>query len=228
MSDTNALMAVAQEGMAMQKYDDKDFGLVASTGDWLPYLMLGTSNAELVKSAKLGLTHYATVKGDDFVDHGKSLDCWALAWRPKAMDMNPDVPLSFFDPKSEIFQKIKNESFEQNSRKMYGPEYLIFIPNFGWCTLFMGSKTARNEAKNIQAALPNPTEKTPAQPLVLTSKYIQTESFSWHGIVAAISSKELAVPDVGEYKEQLQKFLNPKDSTIQVAAPAGAKTEDRG
>jgi hypothetical protein len=231
MSESITIPAT-QEGLAqvlnsaVSKYDDKTFGMVASTGDYLPYLFLGTSNAEDVKAAKLGLTHYAAKKGEELTDLGKSPSLWVLAWRPKAMDMTGDVPLSYFDPNSEIFNKIKTESFGQNSRKMFGPEYLCWVPGFGFCAFFMGSKTARNEAKNVQAALPEPKSGKNAQPVTLTSKFIKTESYSWHGPVCNLCTQEIPIPDPAEVAEQLQKFLNPTDSAVQVAAPK--QPDDRG
>lgn len=224
----NSLLAVAGEAAAMQKFDEKDFGLVASVGDWLPYLMIGTANSDPVNSGKLPLAHFAVISNKELTDFGKTVHCWALGWRPKAMDFTGDMPLSFFDPKSEIFNKIKTESFVANSSKMYGPEYLMYIPGYGFCTLFMGSKTARNEAKNIQAALPNPKEGKNAQPITLTGKFIDNGTYKWWAIVAAVSKQEIETPDPEEFKEQITKFLNPKDSAIPVAAPAAAKTEDRG
>jgi hypothetical protein len=208
------------------KYEVTDLGLVASAGDYLPYLTLGSLASNLVKDNKLNRCHWATVKGDNIVDHGKSPSMWVFAWRPKAFDMTGDIPLAYFDPKSDIFNKIKAESFTPNSNKMFGPEYLCFIPGHGFCAFFMGSKTARNEAKNVQAALPDPKTNKVAQPITMGSRLIDDGKNKWDAPVVTLCTQEVALPDMAELQEELKKFLNPVDSVAPVAAPKQA--EDRG
>lgn len=236
--ENNAALALADvvQGGPVAKYSEKDFAKVASTGDYLPYVILATANAKIVVSDQVPKNHFVAIKGDTITDFGKTLLCWALAWRPKAMDLNGEIPMSYFDPDTEIFQKIKTESFGQNSKKMFGPEYLLWIPGYGWAGLFMGSKTSRNEAKNIQAAVPKAAcvedgKEIPARlakPLALTSKLIKTTEYTWQGIVANVSDQAIDTPPVDEFKEQLDKFGSPKDSEVKVAAPKDAAAADRG
>lgn len=231
----NAFLQVAQATGGTVAAHNSNINQFSGQGGFLPYMCLGTGQSKVVKKGKLGLLSYGVCKSeDDVIDLGKTAHVWALGWRPKAMDFNGDTPQSYFDPNTDIFKATQAGSFAKDSNKMYGAEFLLFVPaaykageeNSGWCTLFMGSKTARNEARNIHVGLPNAETGQVPRPLALTSKLIETKEYAWNAIVSNISTQELELPSIEDFQAQLEKFMNPVDSVPVVAAPVQA--ENRG
>lgn len=195
---------------AIQKFDEKDFNEVSSTSEYLPRLQLCGSNSELVKEGKIGMGHFAlVVNKNTFTDLGLEVDVLVVNWRPKALEIGDEI-ISLYDPKSDAFQNIKTRSEVQDSGCMFGPEFLVWIPEIEkFATFYMSSKSARNESPNMRARLRNAAK--------IKSKYIKTKKYSWHGPEVLDTSESLEVPDLNELKEIETKFMNPPEREVELA-----------
>ncbi len=201
---------------------DEDFsGISGQRMSFLPRLQLFTSGSEAVKRGKISLARYGLIPSkDELVDLGPTVLVIPVAWRPKAMNMKVDPPLSFFKKNSPEFQEIKKTADEQPlSGCMYGPEYLMWLNEHGFCTFFMGSKTARNEAPAVQALLPD--KNNTLRVGLLSVEFIETTEYSWHGARITLSAQSIKHPSPDELAAALGNFLNPRDSKKEEVATAG-------
>lgn len=200
-------MAAYLAGLA-QKHDDKEFALVAVAGDWLPRLSLCGGNSDLAKEGKVPMGQYAMVNGKDVVVLGASVDCFPLAWRPKAMSMTADGVVSNFDPTSDQFKDLAAKSEIQDSGCMFGPEFLLWVPEVKrYITFMMGSKSSRREAPNLKGLI--------AQPTTLKVTLLAGKKFKWHNPVIVKCSTPFAMPsDLEELKSVKDKFENPPKTPV--------------
>jgi hypothetical protein len=187
---------------AVQKFDDDAFAVVASA-TYTPRLQLMTSNSGPCQKGEFPTNNYALVQDQKYQDLGKEVELWAIAWRPKAIDMSDDdTILTSHDPKDPEFQRIQAKSDEKDSGCMYGPEYLVYVPAVNaFATFFMGSKSSRREAPALQARLKNSA--------ILKSKLIETKKFSWYAPIVTPCSTPLDKPDPEKLASELEKFNNP-------------------
>lgn len=191
------------------KYDDDAFSKMASTG-FLPRLQLMTSNSEACKSGEFPTNHYAQVNDSQNLDLGKSVDCLILSWRPKALDMNGEDIVASFDPESDSYADIQKRSEEPNSGCMWGPEFLVYIPQTkAFATFFMGSKSARRVAPAVKGLM--------YKAATLDSKKVETTKFTWFVPDVTPCQSPFDAPDMDEIKEQVEKFQNPPEPAVEVA-----------
>src|SRR5436189_2682433 len=191
--------------MGVAKFaDDKTFTEVAS-GNFLPRLQLFGGNSEAVKESKIGMAHYGIVRDKSLTDLGKEPAILILSWRPKALEIKDGQVTSIFDPKSPEFKRIAAASELPDSGCMYGPEFLVYVPQEKvFCTFLMGSKTARRAAPEVKALM--------GRAATLKSQFIKTPKYSWHGPVVTICSTTFELPPETEMREVVQKFNNPPES----------------
>jgi len=199
--------------------DDRIFADVTAAGGWLPRLQLMGSNSDLVKEAKIGLGRWALLTNkDSFIDLGTETHVLILGWRPKAMEIGDEV-VSVFNPKADEFKRIMEKSEEPDSGCMFGPEYLVWIPELKkFAGLFMASKTARREAPNLRALM--------GKFATLKARLIKSQRYSWHGPVVTPCSATFEVPTMEEIREQAEKFNNPPEDEVE-AAPSGGEDRPR-
>jgi len=204
MSEDNALIKTDELGV--QKYADDDFDKVAS-GGFMPRIQLMTSRSKACEAGDFPINHYALVKGKTPVDLGEDVDCLVIAWRPKAIRMDEDF-LAVYDPQDEEFKKIAAASSEPNSGCMYGPEFLVYLPEEEeYTTFFLGSKSARNEAPNLKSQI--------GKAATLSSQKIQTKKFTWFAPKVTQCSSPFTVPDMESIKEAADKFNNPPANEVE-------------
>jgi hypothetical protein len=225
MSDqlTTVAGATLLEGLnlAPAKYaDDKAFAAVASGSGFLPRLQLFGAGSELVKKGKFPMGHYGLVRSKDQVED-MTTSCVALAitWRAKALRIDGDDILNFFDPEHPEFKKIQVESEEKDSGCLFGPEFLLWLPESQpstYTTFFCGSKTTRREAPNLKGLL--------GKACTLKMHLIETKKYSWHGPIITPCSTPFALPSFEEIKSVADKFSNPPESEVEVAVTSD---EDR-
>lgn len=214
---------------ALQKASDElvvgGDGVFGVRLSFLPYIQLYTGNSKPVQTGKIQVAHYGINKGQDLISLGKEVLCVPLAWRPKCMDINGDKPKSYFKPNSDIFKQLKARAeADSNSGVFYGPEFLLWIPDHGFVTFMFGSKTARNEAPALKALLPSVAGVRTA---VLSSNFIETDSYAWHGPKVSLSSQVLSDLPLGEVEGYVTDFLNPSDSKEDEVAPTEVVKADR-
>ncbi len=203
-------------GLAPGKYsDDKAFLSVAAGAGFLPRVQLFGANSGDVKRGKIGMGRYGLVRGKEQIeDLTVSCNCLVLSWRPKAMRIDGDDITVVYNPQSEAFGKICADSEEPDSGCMYGPEFLIFLPEAQpacYATIFFSSKTMRREAPNLKGLI--------GKAATLKSHLIETKKFSWHGPLVLPCSTPLPVTDeqLGDLRGMVEKFNNPPETEVEAA-----------
>lgn len=217
-----------REEMTAVKADDKVFEDMTSSG-FLPRLQLETAKSQAVNEG-FPLNHYRLYKNPP-VDIGTSVDITIIAWRPKALDTSGGELVDSYDPESELFAEIKERSFEKDSGCMYGPEFLVYIPDQkAYATFFCGSKSARRNAgalKRIYDGYMNKDPNVPEPNVTLGSEGVKTAKYSWTVFNCELCATPLDKPqDREEFRDVLQKFINPPKPDVQMKDSA-AKTEER-
>jgi hypothetical protein len=219
MSEAQALIPATEMGIVPSKYaTDQAFDSVASAG-YLPRLQLYGSGSDAVKQGLIGMAHYGLARGKDQVeDLTKEVAVVVIAWRPKALDLRtPGQVISSYNPQSDLFKKITAVAGEKDSKCMFGPEFLVWVPTAKtFATFFFGSKTARREAPNMKGLIGNAA--------LCKANYIKTSQYSWHGPLITPCSQQLELPDPESIREEAFKFNNPPETEVE-AAPE--ETSDR-
>lgn len=207
---SNSLIpADALAGTALQKYDDKAFEAVVTSGNYLPRLQLMTSQSEKCKDGSFPINNYALVVGEIFNDLGKEVDILVICFRPKAIEMG-DAVISCYDQNAEEFKRIATKSEQPNSGCMFGPEFLVYVPSHKkFATFFMGSKSARKEAPAVRALM--------QAAATLKSKKITTPQYTWFAPQAVPCSTPFELPDMELLKKEVEKFNNPPAQEVEKA-----------
>lgn len=195
----------------MSKNEDAAL-IVANAGDYLPRLKLCQPAAKEVTHRKVSRGgNYALIRSkDEIEDLGEEVEMVVCAGRPKALQTG-DVIISIFEPDSDEFKRIQSESKNKDSGCMYGPEYLVWLPNQDtFATLFMCNPTARREAGSVHARL--------RKAALLTSNLIETEKYSWYGPVCKdLTTPITNLPASEIFQEEIGKFENEKSSQVKSA-----------
>jgi hypothetical protein len=196
------------------RFQESDFDSIAKTYNFLPYIKLWSSNAKEVQRGQIQAGDFGLQKNKENIPLGKSVNVFVAAWRPKAMvipDGEGDI-LSYFNVKSDEFKRVVEIAAQgSNNGHLYGPEYLLWLPDHGFCTFFCSSKTSRNEAGNIKALMHKHG--------VLTAQLIENDKYSWHGPKMLASAQNWGYPDQEETQRVMGMFLNPRDSVVETATP---------
>jgi len=184
-----------------QKYDVGVFnGLVE--GSAFKRLQLMGSNSELVKEGKFPVGHFSVVDGQEHNDIGDTFDCVIIAWRPKAMRVGDEVVVNY-DADSEEFKKIVSESDVQDSGCMYGPEFLLWIPEKGFVPYFLNNKSSRYEARAMFALL--------SRAATIKSTLVKGPKYSWHAPKVKPCSVPIEnLPKDEDLKTEVDSFMNPE------------------
>ena len=190
----------------LQSKYDSGFDEIASSTKFLPRLQLFTSNSEAVQTQVIPVAHYGMVKGkNNITDLGKSVLCMPLAYRAKALDTKANPIVAFHVQTDERFKAIvKRANANANSGCLYGPEFLVWLPDHGFVTFLMGSKSARNEAGVVRACID--------KAMVLTANFIVGKEYKWHAPKAELSMQGIYAPPADRKAEILLDFLNPPDA----------------
>ena len=183
----------------------------ASTG-FLPRIQLFGGSSDAVKEGKINVGRYGLVRGKDQIeDLGPEVDVLVCAGRVKALDISGDTPLTSYDHKSDLFKEIQATSGEENSRKMFGPEYLLWIDSVkSFATFFLSSPTARRESASIHSRL--------RKAATLKAKLITGKKHKWHGPVITQCSNPFDLPEQETLQAEITKFVNPKASDVEIAS----------
>lgn len=183
------------------------------SSSFLPRIQLFTGRSDAVGEGRIGVNHWGMVDGDETIDLGVAVDIGVLTGRHKAMCVKGDV-VSSHDPESELFKDLVVRSGQKNSGCMYGPDFLVYVPSVDkFASLFMGSKTARREAKKFKPLM--------GKPATLKSKLIDPpkSEFKWQGPVVLPCDKAFDVPET--VQSEIEKFLNPPEDSVEMAADDG-------
>lgn len=194
----------------LPKTDMSQVLAVSKNKDYLLRLKLCGSQAGECQRGIVGIGHYALIKSREKVtDIGNDIDIIVIAARSKAFQLS-DPPIQSFDPECELFMDLQEEAGKKDSEAMYGPEFLVYIPEHQtYATFFLCNPTGRVFAPDMAARI--------GQAANLTSHLIETKKYKWHGPVIADCGAPLEVPDLDEMTKVSTKFLTEKDSVVEVA-----------
>lgn len=186
------------------------FDTLANIGEgFLPRLQLFSGRSDACSEGLIPINHYGIVDGDDIVDLGERIIIGVLAARHKAMCTQGEVQCSY-NPESDLFKQLVVDSGIKDSGCMYGPEFLVYIPAIQkFATYFMGSKTARREAKKFKPLM--------NKPAILDSKNIEKGKYKWRGPVILPCPDQIELPPVEKMEAERAKFKNPPEDTVEVA-----------
>lgn len=180
-------------------------------GGFLPRLQLFSGRSDAVGEGRIPVNHWGLVDDDEIIDLDEKVNVGVLAGRHKAIDTGDDFQCSH-DADSDLFKDLVERSGIKNSGCMYGPEFLVYVPSVDrFATLFMGSKTARREAKKFKPLM--------NKPATLFSKLIKTPKFKWQGQVVLPCEEAFDLPESAQ--AEIDKFLNPPADSAEVAEDDG-------
>lgn len=190
------------------------FEALEGLGDgFLPRLQLFSGRSDACSEGLIPINHYGIVDGDNIIDLGERVVIGVLAVRSKAMCTQGDVQCSYKQD-SELFKQLVVDSGVKDSGCMYGPEFLVYIPSIKrFATYFMGSKTARREAKKFKPLM--------NKPAILDSKNIEKGKYKWRGPVILPCADQIELPPLEKLEEEVNKFRNPPEDTVEVAEEDG-------
>jgi hypothetical protein len=211
------LDAIAARGPA--KHDVAKADSMAAS-DFPGYVKLITNRSDHVnKGFPVNHWGYFERSGDEPVDLGATVDALPLTWRPMALDT--DLGAAYFDEDHPEYQRIQNDADSKVKNRMYGPQYLLWVPSIGkFATYFMGTPTARNESRSLTSNL--------RKPVTLSSRSITSKarpgkkSYTWQGPQILMCNTPFDLPELAEIKAQKEKFDNPPAPKVE------SDTDDTG
>jgi hypothetical protein len=233
---SNALVPSNAQGS-----NDALFKSLATSMDFLPYITLVQSNADLCKPnapTRVDQGRYASVKGKSAVtDLGNTFTAAIVAWRPTARIVDKrgvkTKILSFHDPATEEFKTVQAKADVKPQPADYicyfGFEYLLWVEaTERFETFYCNSITSRRHAQEAIHPLLGKVA-------TFGSQFIETKAYSWWGPDVKLATADLMVsPDQLLLDEVYAKFMAAKDSTEaegeeteEVADTASASEDNR-
>ena len=198
------------------KHDLAVFNGLVEGSSFKRFQLMG-SNSDIVKQGKFPMGHFAIVDGQEMDDVGDSVDCVIVDWRPKAMRIGEEMVV-IHDAEDEEFKKIIAESDVQDSGCMYGPEFLLWLPEKGFVPYFLNNKSARYEAKAMFSLL--------GKAATIKSVLVKGQKYSWHAPkVKPCTVPFDNMPTEDEFNAELEIFRNP-DKVQKAYADAAATADD--
>jgi len=192
----------------------QSFESVVAGADYLPRFQLFSSKSDACAEGKIVGGHYGLVKDDIITDLGAEISVLVVSWRAKAVQTGGEALIIDYDHNSAMFNDIKTRSGEQDSGCMYGPEFLLWLPELGtFATYHMNSKTARREAKKLGPLL--------GGAVTLKCRLIETARFKWHGPVVLPCSTPMTAPPEDVMRAEWTKFQNPPATGAELADDDG-------
>jgi hypothetical protein len=217
MSKSNEVAVGTNDWGIAIKEDDASMAELQKSS-FLPRLQFVTAMSKYVTmDPAIPVNNFALIASDeDYKDAGKTVDGMILSWRTKALDTRAGK--SYYDHNSVEYIEIQERAdIEPNSRCMYGPEYLMYFPEYNaLATFFCGSKTLRYEVRKMQTLYKG------GQPVTFFGKKIEPKSGDPY---FAASVKACATPiakpeNMEDILKEITKFENPKSSQTDVTASA--------
>lgn len=203
---------ISKKTFAIQPAISNDeFDTIATSTRYLPRVQLYGSSSLPVKRGKFTGGHYGLVTSkDNIIDLGDSVDCLPLNFRAKALDTSGEKPYSIFDKHSDEFKDIAARSIDKNSKCMYGPEFLLWLPTQKkFATFFMCNPTMRRESPMLREQTSN------QEPTTLKVQFIESKQYGgWHGPVVVPCSTPFELPTADEVMTQNELFCQ-KDAIIE-------------
>lgn len=179
-------------------------------GPYLPRLQLFTANSTVVKERLISAGHWGIpLTPSTIIDLGEEVDVVLAAERDKALLVGDEL-ISSTDKASETFKKIRDlANNDRDSGAMYGTEFLVWIGmNQVFCTLFLGSASARRETLSFINMLDKPAQ--------VFSKLVGQRRKWEVPLIRETEAFPFALPDEATVAGAWTKFTK-KDAEVEVA-----------
>lgn len=237
MSQNTNLVAVNLENLpSTQLGTDQDFAEISRGGDFLGRLQL-FSKGKLINRGLISPGHWGVPEGDEVIDLGSSVDLLVFAKRPKALDLSDkEAVVMNYDPSSDEFQRIQNQSSERDSGCMFGPSFLVFERSTKrFLEFFCGTKSFRPEGKKIFPFMPLTPADIQAKgidaephgpiPFTMKTRLVETKSYSWHvPVIVKCSTPFTEVPPTDMIIKEMKSFISPSNSQVEGVSEEEAQT----
>ena len=205
----NALIPVLENAVVV--FNDDDFDSVSKASEFLPRIQLIGTNSSLSQENQVAAGNYALIRAtDDFVDLGPNVDVVVMAWRPKALCVGDGEVTAVYDRNDPEFTRITEASEVQDSGCMFGPEFLIYIPELDvFATYYMQSKTARRAARQVKTRM--------HKGATLKSHLIKAKKYRWYGpqVIPCTTIPDLPQDFETTANSVIVDFQNPKVSDVE-------------
>jgi len=208
---TGDLVQIDSDLLATQ--EESRLAELSKGSDYLERIQLFTAGTDAVKKNNVPMNHYGIVIGKESIrDLGTEVPVLIVAFRAKALDSSGDELSACYDENAAEFERIKEESDIKDSGCMWGPEYLVYLPEQNqFVTFFMGSKSARRDSKAVNACL--------RKGGLLTSYLASNKKHSWQTPTCKPNPAGITrMPDGEVLRKEVNKFLNPPKSTVERAS----------
>lgn len=186
-----------------QTYSKEDLEDILES-KWFQRLKLMTSRSKVVESGEFPVNHYALQRNKSNIDLGSTVDVMVCAVRIKALKITGDEVIVSYERGSALYSQIENEADTiKDSNCMYGPEFLVYIPEKQvFATFFMSTKTMRNDAPALASLL--------MKNATLGSKKIETSKYTYTSASISPCSLDLQFHCSREKLfEVIDRFKNP-------------------
>lgn len=203
---------------------EQHFRELATANNFLPRLALYGGSTSAVKSGQFPMNHWGLVEQkDEIIDLGKEVEIIPLAVRFKALSTNGEV-LSYYNPSTDTFNKVKELSKVKDSGCMAGVEFLLWLTEHGkFCTYFCYNVSSKQEAGKIRALI-NAAG-------VLSSKFVPNKNEPKKSFQAPVCNKSstppASVPTAEQANSEVDKFVNAQDSVSAAASAEESAATDR-
>lgn len=203
--------------------EDFDFDAAIKGKDYLGYLVVAQANSKYTDEG-IEAGHLVHVKDKDFTDLGPSIDAKFCNRRMKAMAFGQTV-ICNYDPESAQYKEFESKApktrqvaDEKGLKYMYGPEYLLWIPELDdFTTFFCSNPTAHKLAKKII----NPLYKQGIRDLTMArDRKANAAQQKWWGLKITESVTPIEDPDIEDAHKANSLFLNPNPSAEMVEGEA--------
>lgn len=142
--------------------NDTMLDIIAPPMDYLPRVELFTAATKMCKSGKSPMNYFGIVKGKDKIDLvGETLLVFPLALRFRSFDFSVKGKVTCaYDPHNEVFKAHMAQADAprpkgEMSNFSYGPEFLVYVKDHGYATVFYKNKSWKSLAKTTEALMKN-------------------------------------------------------------------------
>ena len=174
-------------------------------GSTFQRIQLFGSSSNAVKEGKIAMGHFAIVDSSNMIDLGESFDCLILGYRMKAICFGDDVEVNF-DPTSPRFIEMVKESAVKDSDCVFGPEYLLYIPERGYVPYHLNNVSSQYESKAFRALV--------GKNATVRASLIKGKKGTYHAPKVAACNVPFPLPNIDEVKRILADFNNPKGTEV--------------
>lgn len=211
----NALAIPSSQSKYVSTEVEKAFATASYS--FLPYIQVAGGSSKIVKERKIGIGQIALIEGKNVLDLGTQITALIMGWRPKAVRFGNDI-VTAYNPENELFKEIRDGALQggQNNPNTFGPEFLLWLPDFKKIVLFYhGNTTLRNEATLGIKIFNDQQAKQGWIPVEFKIDYVEDkQKRSWYTTRISNWNSEVPadkMPDPAVMVKEIERFNNPKE-----------------